>query len=185
MTVRTPDRFLGVLIGYWCAGASPNGRWHLRGLGVSGRRFYTADPLRPIAEATAVRDGRIVYVGDEARVQPLIAAATRVIDLQGGMLLPGFHDSHVHIVQGGLGLASCDLSMDASADAVAKHIAACARENAQAAWVIGRGWQLGIFPNANPTRGQLDAIVSDRPAFFMAADGHSAWVNSRASPRPA
>ncbi len=61
-----------------------------------------------------------------------------------------------------------------------KHIAACARENPQAAWVTGRGWQLGTFPNANPTRGQLDAIVSDRPAFFMAADGHSAWVNSRA-----
>jgi predicted amidohydrolase YtcJ len=133
-----------------------------------------------MAETVAVRDGRIVYVGDEPRVQPFIAASTRVIDLQGGMLLPGFHDSHVHIVQGGLGLASCDLSMDATVDAVTKHIAACARENAQAAWVIGRGWQLGIFPNANPTRGQLDAIVSDRPAFFMAADGHSAWVNSRA-----
>src|SRR5688572_30698736 len=57
---------------------------------------------------------------------------------------------------------------------------AAPRENSQAAWVIGRGWQLGTFPNANPTRGQLDAIVSDRPAFFMAADGHSAWVNSRA-----
>jgi predicted amidohydrolase YtcJ len=96
------------------------------------------------------------------------------------MLLPGFHDSHVHIVQGGLGQVSCDLSMDATAEVIASHIAACARDNPQAAWVIGRGWQLGVFPDANPTRSQLDAIVSDRPAFFMAADGHSAWLNSRA-----
>ncbi len=145
-----------------------------------GGTVYTAEAAQPSATAVGVRAGRIVYVGDEQGVRPFVEASTRIIDLQGGMLLPGFHDSHVHIVQGGLGLASCELAMDATADAVMKHIAACARENPQAAWVTGRGWQLGTFPNANPTRGQLDAIVSDRPAFFMAADGHSAWVNSRA-----
>ena len=46
--------------------------------------------------------------------------------------------------------------------------------------MTGRGWQLGVFPDAHPTRGQLDAIVPDRPAYFMAADGHSVWANSRA-----
>lgn len=145
-----------------------------------GGSVYTADAARPSARAVAVREGCIVYVGNEQGAQPFVAESTRVIDLQGGMLLPGFHDSHVHIVQGSLGLASCDLSTDATADAVAKHIAACARENPQTPWVIGRGWQLGVFANAHPTRQQLDAIVSDRPAAFMAADGHSAWVNSRA-----
>jgi predicted amidohydrolase YtcJ len=145
-----------------------------------GGTVYTADAAQPSARVVGVRGGRIVYVGDEQGIQPFVGVSTRFIDLQGGMLLPGFHDSHVHIVQGGLGLVSCDLSMDATTDAVMRHVAACARENSQAAWVIGRGWQLGIFRNANPTRGQLDAVVSDRPAFFMAADGHSAWVNSRA-----
>ena len=145
-----------------------------------GGTVWTADAARPTATAVAVRNGRISYVGDDPGVQPFVGAATRVIDLQAGMLLPGFHDSHVHIVQGGLGLASCHLSMDATAQAVAMHIAACARDNPNTAWVTGRGWRLSAFPNASPTRGQLDAILPDRPAFFMAADGHSAWVNSRA-----
>src|SRR5262245_10579990 len=96
------------------------------------------------------------------------------------MLLPGFHDSHVHIATGGLGLATCDLSNDETADAVMTHVAACARDNPSSAWVTGRGWQLGVFPDARPPGQQLDAVVPDRPAFFMAADGHSAWVNSRA-----
>ena len=109
-----------------------------------------------------------------------LAPTTRTIEIAGGLVLPGFHDSHVHIVAGGLGLASCDLSGDDTAEAVAAHIAACARDNPSSAWVTGRGWQLGVFPDAHPKREQLDAIVPDRPAFFMAADGHSAWANSRA-----
>jgi predicted amidohydrolase YtcJ len=145
-----------------------------------GGTVYTADVEQPSASAVAVREGRIVYVGGEPGVDALIAPSTRVVDLQTGMLLPGFHDSHIHVAQGGLGLVSCDLSSEPNEEAIALHIAACARENPQAAWVTGRGWQPSAFANANPTRGQLDAIVSDRPAFFMAGDGHSAWLNSRA-----
>ena len=96
------------------------------------------------------------------------------------MVLPGFHDSHVHIAAGGLGLATCNLSADDTVEAVTNHIAACARDNPSSAWVTGRGWQLGVFPDAHPTREQLDAVVPDRPAFFMSADGHSGWANSLA-----
>ena len=72
------------------------------------------------------------------------------------MLLPGFHDSHVHIAAGGLGLATCDLSSDETVDAVTAHVAACARDNPSAAWVTGRGWQLGVFPNEVVT---LDSML--------------------------
>jgi predicted amidohydrolase YtcJ len=141
---------------------------------------YTADARVPAARAVAVRDGRIVYVGDDDGVRRFVGAGTRTIEIGDGMLLPGFHDSHVHIAAGGLGLATCDLSGDETAEAVAAHIASCARDNPAAQWVTGRGWQLGVFPDARPTRQQLDAIVPDRPAFFMAVDGHSGWANSRA-----
>jgi predicted amidohydrolase YtcJ len=147
---------------------------------LRGGAVFTADEAKPTASAVAVRNGRIAYVGDDEGVGRFVGAATRTIEIANGMVLPGFHDSHVHIVAGGLGLASCDLSRDETADAIATHIAACARDNPSSAWVTGRGWQLGVFPNAHPTRAQLDAIVPDRPAFFMAADGHSAWANSRA-----
>lgn len=147
---------------------------------LRGGAVFTADAANPTATAVAVRDGRIVYVGDDAGVAAFVGAATRTVEIGDGMLLPGFHDSHVHIAAGGLGLATCDLSADETVDAVIAHVAACARENASSAWVTGRGWQLGVFADARPTRQQLDAVVPDRPAFFMAADGHSAWVNSRA-----
>jgi predicted amidohydrolase YtcJ len=147
---------------------------------LRGGPVFTADAANPTATAVAVRGGRIVYVGDDAGVEAFVGAVTRTIEIGGGMLLPGFHDSHVHIAAGGLGLATCDLSSDDTADAVLAHIAACARDSPGSAWVSGRGWQLGVFPNADPTRQQLDAVVPDRPAFFMSADGHSGWANSRA-----
>jgi predicted amidohydrolase YtcJ len=147
---------------------------------LRGGAVFTADASNPAATAVAVRGGRIVYVGDDEGVTRFIGSATRTIEIGGGMLLPGFHDSHVHIAAGGLGLAACDLSRDESADAVIAHVATCARDNPSSAWVTGRGWQLGVFPNAHPTRQQLDAVVPDRPAFFMAVDGHSGWANSRA-----
>jgi predicted amidohydrolase YtcJ len=105
---------------------------------------------------------------------------TRVIDLRGGMLLPGFHDSHVHPVTGGVAHLGCQLSDDTTRAAVVEHIARCARDHPDAAWVRGSGWQLPVFPDANPSRALLDSLVPNRPAFFESADGHSAWVNSRA-----
>jgi predicted amidohydrolase YtcJ len=147
---------------------------------LRGGAVFTADADHPAATAVAVRDGRIIYVGDDDGVARLVAATTRTIEIGGGLVLPGFHDSHVHIAAGGLGLASCDLSGDGTAEAVAAHISACARDNPTSEWVSGRGWQLGVFPDAHPTRQQLDAVVPDRPAFFMSADGHSGWANSRA-----
>ena len=147
---------------------------------LRGGAVFTADADKPTATAVAVRDGRIVYVGDEAGVSAFVGTETRLIEIGDGMLLPGFHDSHLHVAAGGLGLATCDLSGDETAEAVAAHIASCARDSPAAQWVTGRGWQLGVFPDAHPRRQQLDAIVADRPAFFMAADGHSGWANSRA-----
>jgi predicted amidohydrolase YtcJ len=171
---------LACIVGAACCASELGANGQPAELVLRGGAVFTADEARPSASAVAVRGGRIVYVGTDEGVVQFVGPATRTIEIDSGMVLPGFHDSHVHIVAGGLGLASCDLSGDDSAAAVAAHIADCASDNASSAWVTGRGWQLGVFPNANPTRAQLDALVPDRPAFFMAADGHSAWVNSRA-----
>src|SRR5262245_48644820 len=147
---------------------------------LRGGAVFTADASHPAATAVAVRGDRIVYVGADEGVAQFIGAATRTIEIGDGMVLPGFHDSHVHIAAGGLGLATCDLSRDENGDAVVAHIATCARDNPSSAWVTARGWQLGVFPAANPTRQPLDAAVPDRPASFMSAGGHSGWVTSRA-----
>ena len=142
--------------------------------------IYTMSAARPWADALAVRDGRLVFVGDEAGVEKFIGRATRVVDLTGRMVLPGFQDNHAHPLSGGLELGECNLYTARTASEVEGAIRAYASQHPDLTWVRGNGWQLPVFPGANPRRERLDRLVPDRPAFFYAADGHSAWVNSRA-----
>jgi predicted amidohydrolase YtcJ len=139
---------------------------------------YTVDSTRSWAGAVAVRSGRIVHVGDDVPAE-LIGDDTEVVDLAGGMLLPGFQDGHVHLLLGGVELGECTLFTLETARAVLDSVAACAKARPQG-WLRGVGWELPAFPRANPSRLDLDRIAPGRPAFLEAADGHSAWVNSRA-----
>jgi hypothetical protein len=145
-------------------------------LALVNGRFWTADPGQPWAEAVAIREGRFTYVGPAAG-RP---AAKRVVDLGGRLAVPGFNDSHVHLMSGSLSLERVDLIEDQSVEAVQARIRAFAARNAGAPWVLGRGWLYGSFPGGLPTREQLDAVVSDRPAYMECYDGHSGWANSRA-----
>ncbi len=142
--------------------------------------IFTMDAARSWASAIAIRGEGIAYVGVDAGVEKFISPQTRVIDLQGKMALPGFHDSHVHPVSGGIELGQCNLNGSTSAAEVFQKIRDYAVANPDKKWIVGGGWDLPIFPNANPHKNQLDELVADRPAFFSAADGHSAWANSRA-----
>lgn len=142
--------------------------------------IWTGAPTRPWAEAVAVREGHLVYVGDAAGVTRYVGRETRVVDLAGRMALPGFQDTHAHPLSGGLELGECNL-YDAKTAAEAEGlIQAYARAHPNDAWLKGNGWQLPLFPGANPSKAMLDRIAPDKPALFYAADGHSAWVNSRA-----
>lgn len=141
---------------------------------------YTVDSLKPRAQAIVIDDGRIVYVGTSDSARSFVGRETEVLRLSGRMVLPGFHDTHVHPVTGGIELGECDLNPATTLDEVRRVVAECARRDSSAEWVRGGGWGLPIFPNANPTRALLDSLVPDRPAYLSAADGHSAWVNSRA-----
>ena len=145
-----------------------------------GGTVYTVDSLHPRASAVAVAGTHIVYVGDVAGVSPFIGPSTRVVELRGRMLLPAFHDSHVHPVTAGMRMTECALDDLTSASQVADSIASCSRAHPGDAWFRGHGWQLPVFPHANPGRALLDSLVPERPAYVRAADGHSAWVNSRA-----
>jgi hypothetical protein len=140
------------------------------------------DAARSWAGAVAVRRGRIVYVGPDT-VPGMVGPQTEVVDLHGGMLLPAFQDAHVHLIDGGVELDDCDLSPAENAAAVATAVRACAAAHPREPWVRGSGWQLPYFPDGNPRKELLDSLVPDRPAFLWAADGHSAWANSRALAR--
>src|SRR5215212_9663349 len=141
---------------------------------------YTVDAARSWASAVAVREGRIVYVGTDTGAGRWIGPNTEVVDLSGRMLLPGFQDGHVHPLEGGVELGLCNLSAATSVEQIDSIVRAWARVHPTARWVSGGGWELPIFPDANPTAARLDRLVPDRPALLWAADGHSGWANSRA-----
>jgi len=142
--------------------------------------IYTMNAARSWAEAMAIDNGRIVYAGSDSAIKEWIGGHTKVIDLQGKMVLPSFHDSHVHPVSGGMELGECNLNGLSSAEQVLEKFRAYAQQNPDAAWIRGGGWDLPIFPHGNPHKSLLDSIVANRPVILSAADGHSAWVNSKA-----
>ncbi len=147
---------------------------------LSNGAVYTMDASRSWAEAVAVRGGRIDYVGTSKGAKAFAGPATRVVDLAGKMVLPGFHDAHVHPVSGGMELALCNLNGLKTQEEVFGAVRKYAAEHPKEPWITGGGWDLPVFPGGNPTRQQLDALVADRPALLSSSDGHSSWANTKA-----
>jgi predicted amidohydrolase YtcJ len=176
-TWRTAPALVAALLAAGASGAEPE---KPADLVFTNGAVYTVDAVRSWADSVAVRAGRIVYVGPPAGAKAFQGPSTRVVDLKGQMLLPAFHDAHVHPVSGGMELALCDLNGSKNSEEVIDRIRRYAASHPSEKWVVGGGWDLPVFPGANPTRQQLDAIVADRPACLSAADGHSSWVNTKA-----
>jgi hypothetical protein len=141
---------------------------------------YTADRRQPWAEAVAVTDGRISYVGDNKGAAARIGPKSEVLELKGRLILPGFRDGHIHPLTGSFSLLECRLTGPADKNAYLAQIAAYARANSDQSFIRGGGWLPAAFPPSGPSRLDLDAVVSDRPVIIKAIDGHSAWVNTRA-----
>ncbi len=181
MRSRAAIRRGGCTLALLLAAALParSGETEPADLALTGGAVYTLDAARSWAQAVAIRAGRIVYVGSDAGIAPWIGAKTRVVALGDRMLLPGFQDAHVHPVTGGLELTLCNLNELATRAAVVEKVRACAAQQ-PGEWLVGGGWALPIFPGGNPERALLDELSPERPAYLSAADGHSAWVNSRA-----
>ncbi len=140
---------------------------------------YTVDAARTWARAVAVAGNRIVYVGPDAGAEAFVGTDTRVVDLDGRMLMPGFQDSHVHPSGQSLDLARLDNMVDSTE--VLRTIQEYADANPDRAWILGGGWLEAAFkPSGVPTRQMLDEVVRDRPALMTNASGHQGWANSRA-----
>ena len=130
--------------------------------------------------ALAVSGGRIAAIGDDDEVLALRGAGTEVVELDGRLIVPGFQDAHAHPLMAGVDLLRCDIHHCESAQEALEVIGAYAAAHPEAPWVIGGGWSMEHYPGGTPTRQMLDAVVSDRPAYFPNRDGHGVWVNTRA-----
>ncbi|WP_407840943.1 amidohydrolase [Streptomyces sp. DSM 116496] len=145
-----------------------------------GGRVFTGTSPTPIDAAVAVGGGRIIAVADAATVRSLADGDTEVVDLAGGLLVPGFQDAHVHPAVAGVQMLGCDLSEERTIDGYLAVVAEFAAAHPDAVWIRGGGWSMDVFPGGTPTRAMLDAVVPDRPVLLTNRDGHGAWVNTRA-----
>jgi hypothetical protein len=147
---------------------------------LTNARVWTAEPKKEWAAAIAVRDNRILAVGTAKEIAAYRAESTRVLDLGGRFVMPGFIDAHIHFGGGALRLSQLDLNAAKSLAEIQSVLKKFAAENPRAAWVQGFGWQYAAIPGGLPRRQDIDAVVADRPVFLTAYDGHTAWANSKA-----
>jgi predicted amidohydrolase YtcJ len=141
---------------------------------------YTVDPARSWARAIAVDDGKIVYVGDDAGARAHVGPRTRVIDLEGRMVLPGFIDSHSHPSGALVQAVAVPLSGLTSLEEYLAAVRQYAETHPAMEAIRGSGWSNALFPLTGPKKEDLDSVVSDRPVQLSSGDGHSSWVNSKA-----
>ena len=142
---------------------------------TGGTVFATGGP-----EAVAVRGGRIGAVGSAEDAEAWAGPGTRVLELEGRTILPGFQDAHLHPPHGGLAASQCYLFDAVTREQCLEAIARYAAEHPELEWIVGGGWSIDSFSGGTPTRADLDAVVRDRPVFLVNRDGHGGWVNSRA-----
>ncbi len=148
---------------------------------LRGGVVHTGVAGAPTAEALAVRDGVVVYVGDEAELEPWIAEPTEVIGLDGAVVYPGFTDAHAHLLGVGLRELTLNLEGASSLAALVARVAEEAADAAPGASITGRGWIETHWPEARfPTRHDLDAVAPDVPVILGRADGHASVVNTAA-----
>lgn len=147
---------------------------------MSNGKIYTVDENNPWAEAVAVKDGKIVYVGTNKGAKAWVSSTTKKKDLAGKFMLPGFIDSHAHPVMGGAYVRSLSLDSFAKPERWYEQIAAYANEKPDDKILFGYGFLASAFGSEGPTKEMLDKVVGDRPVFLMDEGFHGAWANSKA-----
>jgi predicted amidohydrolase YtcJ len=142
-------------------------------------KIYTADKERSIKQAIALKGNTIVAVGSDADVSPLIGSGTKVIDLGGKLVLPGFIDTHIHPIIGALNGAKCSLAgVKATIDALKPIIQDCLAEDQGGVDEWFEAAQLDNY-GFSATAKDVDGIEAARPVALWGNDGHTVWVNSR------
>lgn len=138
----------------------------------------TMGQVCPTAEAMVVRDGRILAVGAEGEMRRVAGPGATMLDAGGRMVLPGFHDTHIHHLEGGHHyIEGADLSSSQTPDGVVEELARFAARS-EGAWVYGAFYDGSVLHIGNLDRHVLDRAVPDRPCLIVSADGHNGCINS-------
>jgi predicted amidohydrolase YtcJ len=146
---------------------------------VLNAKIWTVNKKQPEAEALAVLKDRIVFVGATKQARQLVGPKTRALDLDGKRVVPGLHDSHVHLLSGGLRLSQVQLKDAADEKEFGKRLREFDDKLPKEAWMLGGDWDHDrAFGGRLPTAADIDKHVPERPVFIRRYDGHMALVNT-------
>lgn len=145
---------------------------------VKNANVYTMDAVRSWKQALAVKDGRLVFIGNDTDVKTQIGPETKIVDADGKLILPGFHDSHVHLALAASRKQWCDLGYPKSLLATNEAISNCVKKATGKSWILLTNPNTTVFPPDGPGLKFLDEITSDRPLVMNAL--HSSFANSPA-----
>jgi predicted amidohydrolase YtcJ len=144
-------------------------------------KVWTENPRQPEAEAFAVAGHRIVAVGSDAEIGKLAGRNTRVIDLQGRRVVPGFNDAHVHFFWGGQSLASVQLRDVTSRQQFTQRVGDYAQTRPIGEWIVDGNWDEEKWtPVALPTHEWIDAVTPNNPVWVNRSDAHMCLANALA-----
>ena len=154
---------------------------------ITSAKVYTVNPDQPWAEAVAIKDGHIVYVGDNSGIKKWVGPKTDELNLKGKLVLPGIIDSHIHpgLVAGAAELVVMPFTevyplAYTGKKEVLEWLKKYAAKNPKLPAIVAGSWRQEDFGVEGPNKKDLDAIVSDRPVILLERWGHGCWMNSKA-----
>jgi len=147
---------------------------------ISDARIFTSNDTQPWAEAVAIKDGRFIYVGDSSGASQFRSESTRFVALDGQLVIPGIVDAHAH--PGYIDVEQYGEISESNEEEMLAAVAKYAEEHPDDEWLRLCCWPIGLYVSGNqgPSREILDAVVPDRPLWFVSEWWHSGWLNSKA-----
>jgi predicted amidohydrolase YtcJ len=149
-------------------------------LSIINGRVWTGVPAKPWAEAVALSDDRIAAIGSTDEIRALTGTSARVIDARGGLVAPGFIDSHVHFLIGGMSLASVQLRDARTPAEFISRIKAFASTVQPGVWITGGDWDHQNWGGELPASSWIDSVTPNNPVWINRLDGHMALANGAA-----
>jgi predicted amidohydrolase YtcJ len=144
-------------------------------------KIWTENPRQTEAEALAVSGHRIFAIGTDAEISKLAGPQTRILDLEGRRVVPGFNDAHVHLFWGGQGLASVQLTDVRSREEFTARMATFAKTQPGGAWIVDGNWDEQKWsPVELPSHEWIDAVTPNNPVSVQRSDGHQILANALA-----
>ncbi|MDQ3233308.1 MAG: amidohydrolase family protein, partial [Pseudobdellovibrionaceae bacterium] len=148
---------------------------------LTNARIYTMNKDQPKVEALAIQGGRVVATGSLKDLKTWQGPTTRLIDLKGKAVYPGFHEGHGHLKGLGYQIVRLDLAGVNSLTVVQNQVKDEIKNTPASEWVLGRGWDQNLWSKKEfPSRQDLDKLGAQAPVALTRVDGHALWVNSLA-----